>query len=165
MPGYLLSMNLCFAFPTATSPRVSSELEQARPQTSGEEELQLQLALAMSREVAEQVVPRDTVCCPVLGGRDPREDKHLPPPHALGMMCVATCVFCHLLPPVREGCYTKLHSRKVFREGRLCQGTNQSKVLPRNPFADMAKPHKLALSVQAECPRLPRRRCVGSQPA
>lgn len=41
--------------PTATSPRVSSELEQARPQTSGEEELQLQLALAMSREVAEQV--------------------------------------------------------------------------------------------------------------
>ncbi|XP_027730601.1 epsin-2 isoform X5 [Vombatus ursinus] len=37
-----------------TSPRVSSELEQARPQTSGEEELQLQLALAMSREVAEQ---------------------------------------------------------------------------------------------------------------
>lgn len=40
---------------TATSPRVSSELEQARPQTSGEEELQLQLALAMSREVAEQV--------------------------------------------------------------------------------------------------------------
>ncbi|KAJ1071769.1 hypothetical protein K5549_002061 [Capra hircus] len=39
----------------STSPRVSSELEQARPQTSGEEELQLQLALAMSREVAEQV--------------------------------------------------------------------------------------------------------------
>ncbi|XP_050823228.1 epsin-2 isoform X2 [Gopherus flavomarginatus] len=37
----------------STSPRVSSELEQARPQTSGEEELQLQLALAMSREVAE----------------------------------------------------------------------------------------------------------------
>ncbi|XP_040295397.1 epsin-2 isoform X1 [Bufo bufo] len=39
---------------SATSPRASSELEQARPQTSGEEELQLQLALAMSREVAEQ---------------------------------------------------------------------------------------------------------------
>uniref|UniRef100_A0A8D0GHH7 Epsin 2 n=1 Tax=Sphenodon punctatus TaxID=8508 RepID=A0A8D0GHH7_SPHPU len=38
----------------STSPRVSSELEQARPQTTGEEELQLQLALAMSREVAEQ---------------------------------------------------------------------------------------------------------------
>ncbi|XP_057356786.1 epsin-2 isoform X3 [Manis pentadactyla] len=38
----------------STSPRVPSELEQARPQTSGEEELQLQLALAMSREVAEQ---------------------------------------------------------------------------------------------------------------
>ncbi|XP_038676528.1 epsin-2 isoform X1 [Scyliorhinus canicula] len=38
----------------STSPRASSELEQARPQTSGEEELQLQLALAMSREAAEQ---------------------------------------------------------------------------------------------------------------
>ncbi|KAK2505587.1 hypothetical protein MC885_014365 [Smutsia gigantea] len=38
----------------STSPRAPSELEQARPQTSGEEELQLQLALAMSREVAEQ---------------------------------------------------------------------------------------------------------------
>ncbi|XP_041434073.1 epsin-2 isoform X2 [Xenopus laevis] len=38
----------------STSPAVSAELEQARPQTSGEEELQLQLALAMSREVAEQ---------------------------------------------------------------------------------------------------------------
>ncbi|XP_030315414.1 epsin-2 isoform X4 [Calypte anna] len=44
----------------STSPRVSSELEQARPQTSGEEELQLQLALAMSREVAEQVSSRHT---------------------------------------------------------------------------------------------------------
>lgn len=80
LPGYLLSMNLCFTFPTATSPRVSSELEQARPQTSGEEELQLQLALAMSREVAEQVVPKPTVRCPVRGGRDPREDRHLPCP-------------------------------------------------------------------------------------
>uniref|UniRef100_W5MFI7 Epsin 2 n=1 Tax=Lepisosteus oculatus TaxID=7918 RepID=W5MFI7_LEPOC len=39
----------------STSPHASSELEQARPQTSGEEELQLQLALAMSREAAEQV--------------------------------------------------------------------------------------------------------------
>lgn len=39
---------------SATSPN-ASELEQARPQTSGEEELQLQLALAMSREAAEQV--------------------------------------------------------------------------------------------------------------
>ncbi|XP_039631527.1 epsin-2 [Polypterus senegalus] len=38
----------------STSPRTSSELEQARPQTTGEEELQLQLALAMSREAAEQ---------------------------------------------------------------------------------------------------------------
>lgn len=47
-----------FASPTATSPRVSSELEQARPQTSGEEELQLQLALAMSKEEADQVLAR-----------------------------------------------------------------------------------------------------------
>ncbi|KAL1786185.1 epsin-2 isoform X4 [Sigmodon hispidus] len=37
----------------STSPRVSSELEQAWPQMR-EEELQLQLALAVSREVAEQ---------------------------------------------------------------------------------------------------------------
>ncbi|XP_077412698.1 epsin-2 isoform X2 [Vanacampus margaritifer] len=38
----------------STSPNAGSELEQARPTTSGEEELQLQLALAMSREAAEQ---------------------------------------------------------------------------------------------------------------
>uniref|UniRef100_S4RD20 Epsin 2 n=1 Tax=Petromyzon marinus TaxID=7757 RepID=S4RD20_PETMA len=37
-----------------TSQHMSTQLEQARPQTSGEEELQLQLALAMSREEAEQ---------------------------------------------------------------------------------------------------------------
>lgn len=41
----------------ASSPRYASDLEQARPQTSGEEELQLQLALAMSREEAEKVRP------------------------------------------------------------------------------------------------------------
>lgn len=39
----------------SSSPRYASDLEQARPQTSGEEELQLQLALAMSREEAEKV--------------------------------------------------------------------------------------------------------------
>ncbi|XP_036050777.1 epsin-3 isoform X2 [Onychomys torridus] len=38
----------------SSSPRYASDLEQARPQTSGEEELQLQLALAMSREEAEK---------------------------------------------------------------------------------------------------------------
>lgn len=54
-----LIFDIFLFFSTATSPRVSSELEQARPQTSGEEELQLQLALAMSREVAEQV---STLC-------------------------------------------------------------------------------------------------------
>ncbi|GFS37356.1 epsin-2 [Nephila pilipes] len=36
------------------SPSALSDLEQARPQTAGEEELQLQLALAMSKEEAEQ---------------------------------------------------------------------------------------------------------------
>lgn len=49
-------VNVCSTLTlVATSPNVGSELEQARPQTSGEEELQLQLALAMSREAAEQV--------------------------------------------------------------------------------------------------------------
>nr|XP_039332735.1 epsin-3 isoform X2 [Saimiri boliviensis boliviensis] len=41
---------------SSSSPRCTSDLEQARPQTSGEEELQLQLALAMSREEAEKEV-------------------------------------------------------------------------------------------------------------
>lgn len=40
---------------SSSSPRFASDLEQARPQTTGEEELQLQLALAMSREEAEKV--------------------------------------------------------------------------------------------------------------
>ncbi|KAM6175340.1 epsin-3 isoform 3-T3 [Erethizon dorsatum] len=40
----------------SSSPPYASDLEQARPQTSGEEELQLQLALAMSREEAEKEV-------------------------------------------------------------------------------------------------------------
>uniref|UniRef100_A0AAY5KXG4 ENTH domain-containing protein n=1 Tax=Esox lucius TaxID=8010 RepID=A0AAY5KXG4_ESOLU len=40
---------------SSSSPREASDLEQARPQTSGEEELQLQLALAMSREEGEKV--------------------------------------------------------------------------------------------------------------
>ncbi|XP_044036276.1 epsin-3 isoform X2 [Siniperca chuatsi] len=39
---------------SSSSPRVAPELEQARPTTSGEEELQLQLALAMSREESEK---------------------------------------------------------------------------------------------------------------
>ncbi|XP_068007065.1 epsin-3 isoform X3 [Melanerpes formicivorus] len=39
---------------SSSSPRFTSDLEQARPQTTGEEELQLQLALAMSREEAEK---------------------------------------------------------------------------------------------------------------
>ncbi|XP_035932145.2 epsin-3 isoform X1 [Halichoerus grypus] len=42
---------------SSSSPHYTSDLEQARPQTSGEEELQLQLALAMSREEAEKPVP------------------------------------------------------------------------------------------------------------
>nr|XP_032641015.1 epsin-3 isoform X1 [Chelonoidis abingdonii]XP_032641016.1 epsin-3 isoform X1 [Chelonoidis abingdonii] len=39
---------------SSSSPQHTSDLEQARPQTTGEEELQLQLALAMSREEAEK---------------------------------------------------------------------------------------------------------------
>uniref|UniRef100_V9KKE8 Epsin 3 n=1 Tax=Callorhinchus milii TaxID=7868 RepID=V9KKE8_CALMI len=39
---------------SSSSPRFDPDLEQARPTTSGEEELQLQLALAMSREEAER---------------------------------------------------------------------------------------------------------------
>ncbi|XP_069056161.1 epsin-3 isoform X2 [Pleurodeles waltl] len=41
---------------SSSSPRLTAEIEQARPQTSGEEELQLQLALAMSREEADKDV-------------------------------------------------------------------------------------------------------------
>ncbi|XP_078510575.1 epsin-3 isoform X4 [Lissotriton helveticus] len=41
----------------SSSPQLAAEIEQARPQTSGEEELQLQLALAMSREEADKEVP------------------------------------------------------------------------------------------------------------
>uniref|UniRef100_A0AAY4BMZ0 ENTH domain-containing protein n=1 Tax=Denticeps clupeoides TaxID=299321 RepID=A0AAY4BMZ0_9TELE len=40
---------------SSSSPQLAPDLEQARPQTSGEEELQLQLALAMSREESEKV--------------------------------------------------------------------------------------------------------------
>lgn len=48
-----------FSLPPASSAAVGSgpppEAEQAWPQSSGEEELQLQLALAMSKEEADQV--------------------------------------------------------------------------------------------------------------
>ncbi|XP_059407205.1 epsin-3 isoform X3 [Carassius carassius] len=42
---------------SSSSPHLAPDLERARPQTSGEEELQLQLALAMSREESEKPVP------------------------------------------------------------------------------------------------------------
>ncbi|XP_020511053.1 epsin-3 isoform X1 [Labrus bergylta] len=42
---------------SSSSPRFAPDLEQARPTTSGEEELQLQLALAMSREESEKPPP------------------------------------------------------------------------------------------------------------
>ncbi|XP_039976672.1 epsin-3 isoform X2 [Xiphias gladius] len=42
----------------SSSPQLAPDLEQARPTTSGEEELQLQLALAMSREESEKPVQR-----------------------------------------------------------------------------------------------------------
>ncbi|XP_036944789.1 epsin-3 isoform X2 [Acanthopagrus latus] len=44
-------------YSSSSSPRVAPDLEQARPTTSGEEELQLQLALAMSREESEKPPP------------------------------------------------------------------------------------------------------------
>ncbi|CAI5675656.1 unnamed protein product [Oreochromis niloticus] len=43
---------------SSSSPQLAPDLEQARPATSGEEELQLQLALAMSREESEKPVQR-----------------------------------------------------------------------------------------------------------
>ncbi|XP_055008839.1 epsin-3 isoform X4 [Boleophthalmus pectinirostris] len=43
---------------SSSSSRLAPDIEQARPQTSGEEELQLQLALAMSREESEKPAPR-----------------------------------------------------------------------------------------------------------
>uniref|UniRef100_A0A3P9BFW8 Epsin 3 n=1 Tax=Maylandia zebra TaxID=106582 RepID=A0A3P9BFW8_9CICH len=46
---------------SSSSPRAASDLEQARPQTSGEEELQLQLALAMSREESQKVKQHTTI--------------------------------------------------------------------------------------------------------
>ncbi|KAK7939152.1 hypothetical protein WMY93_002478 [Mugilogobius chulae] len=42
---------------STSSSRLAPDIEQARPQTSGEEELQLQLALAMSREESEKPPP------------------------------------------------------------------------------------------------------------
>lgn len=50
-----LPLSLFYVTASSSSPRFASDLEQARPQTTGEEELQLQLALAMSREEAEKV--------------------------------------------------------------------------------------------------------------
>uniref|UniRef100_A0A8C1V160 Epsin 3b n=1 Tax=Cyprinus carpio TaxID=7962 RepID=A0A8C1V160_CYPCA len=58
---------------SSSSPR-ASDLEQTRPQTSGEEELQLQLALAMSREVHTVHAFRDTPFisyCPITACRSP----------------------------------------------------------------------------------------------
>lgn len=47
--------SLCVPAASSSSPQLAPDLEQARPTTSGEEELQLQLALAMSREESEKV--------------------------------------------------------------------------------------------------------------
>lgn len=67
----------------SSSPRYASDLEQARPQTSGEEELQLQLALAMSREEAEKVRPGSGQdACPFCRGRGPGRMMTLPWPTA-----------------------------------------------------------------------------------
>lgn len=55
VPAPLLHLFFFSLLASSSSPRFASDLEQARPQTTGEEELQLQLALAMSREEAEKV--------------------------------------------------------------------------------------------------------------
>ncbi|KAL4659230.1 epsin-3-like [Arapaima gigas] len=53
--GYNRSWGSPSSISSSSSPsRAASDLEQARPQTSGEEELQLQVALAMSREESEK---------------------------------------------------------------------------------------------------------------
>lgn len=89
-----------FASPTATSPRVSSELEQARPQTSGEEELQLQLALAMSREVAEQVgAGRDT---PRGRAGHSHAEERLPGYRSWGRVCQRCFARCSLCTPCAQ---------------------------------------------------------------
>lgn len=72
---------------SSSSPRYTSDLEQARPQTSGEEELQLQLALAMSREEAEKVSPSwgspggPTAGLGVAWGGNCRKERGLHSPH------------------------------------------------------------------------------------
>ena len=43
------------------APQQGADGEQAWPQSSGEEDLQLQLALAMSKEEAEQVKPEQPI--------------------------------------------------------------------------------------------------------
>ncbi|XP_048411227.1 epsin-2-like isoform X2 [Stegostoma tigrinum] len=59
-----------------SSPRFNPDLEQARPHTSGEEELQLQLALAMSREEAEKATQELRVRSS-LDEDDDKEDENL----------------------------------------------------------------------------------------
>ncbi|XP_016367302.1 epsin-3 isoform X3 [Sinocyclocheilus rhinocerous] len=61
---------------SSSSPR-ASDLEQTRPQTSGEEELQLQLALAMSRECSRQGddAPLQEALEESKGERDPRPSE------------------------------------------------------------------------------------------
>ncbi|TNN70958.1 Epsin-2 [Liparis tanakae] len=58
---------------SSSSPRAASDLEQARPQTSGEEELQLQLALAMSREESQKLAMLDLVDIFGPSSGDPRQ--------------------------------------------------------------------------------------------
>ncbi|XP_034448397.1 epsin-3 isoform X2 [Hippoglossus hippoglossus] len=56
---------------SSSSPQLAPDMEQARPVTSGEEELQLKLALAMSREECEKPVQ----CAPV--NQDMDEDTQM----------------------------------------------------------------------------------------
>lgn len=113
MDRLVFSCGFLLPYPTATSPRVSSELEQARPQTSGEEELQLQLALAMSREVAEQV-SACLVTLVLLGGGVwlPERMTHtaLSLRHLFDEFGLVATVYSHLLDQA------ELYLGKVFME-------------------------------------------------
>ncbi|XP_056262072.1 epsin-3 isoform X2 [Pseudoliparis swirei] len=64
---------------SSSSPRFTPDIEQARPTTSGEEELQLQLALAMSREESEKLLvnPSSQPVQPAPAAVDMDEDTQL----------------------------------------------------------------------------------------
>lgn len=74
---------------TEESSALKSEIEQARPQTAGEEEMQLQLALAMSKEEADQekkVGDSDDIRLKMALDRSNQEVKTSPPKSHGGLL-------------------------------------------------------------------------------